>query len=260
MKAICFFDVDDTLVPFGLNDIREQEKKILNQLLKNGHYVFVNTGRTRSFIPSFLLDFPFSGYAAGCGTYIEINHQLKHFYEFNQNTGKEIIKDLQKYNLSAILEGHSSNAFIHETNHPVMEALQKVYKKQNITVSNPSDENCRFSKFNIFPNENGDIDTFIKKYESSLEFISRHHNFYEVTPKDYSKGTAVTTIANDLNIPIENCYCFGDSTNDLSMLQAVKHSIVMGNGDEKAKEIAEFVTHDCADDGIEYACKHYGLI
>ena len=23
MKAICFFDVDDTLVPFGLNDIRE---------------------------------------------------------------------------------------------------------------------------------------------------------------------------------------------------------------------------------------------
>ena len=44
------------------------------------------------------------------------------------------------------------------------------------------------------------------------------------------------------------------------MLQAVKHSIVMGNGDEKAKEIAEFVTHDCADDGIEYACKHYGLI
>ena len=44
------------------------------------------------------------------------------------------------------------------------------------------------------------------------------------------------------------------------MLQAVKHSIVMGNGDSKAKEIAEFITHDCADDGIEYACKHYGLI
>ena len=43
MKAICFFDVDDTLVPFGLNDIREQEKKILNQLLENGHYIFVNT-------------------------------------------------------------------------------------------------------------------------------------------------------------------------------------------------------------------------
>ena len=49
-----------------------------------------------------------------------------------------------------------------------MEALRKVYKEQNVTVSNPSDENCRFSKFNIFPNENGDIDTFIKKYESSL--------------------------------------------------------------------------------------------
>ena len=32
------------------------------------------------------------------------------------------------------------------------------------------------------------------------------------------------------------------------------------NFDEKAKEIAEFFTHDCADDGIEYACKHYGLI
>ena len=31
MKAICFFDVDDTLVPFGLNDIRDQEKKILKQ-------------------------------------------------------------------------------------------------------------------------------------------------------------------------------------------------------------------------------------
>lgn len=260
MTAICFFDVDDTLVPFGLNDIRDQEKNILNQLLENGHYIFVNTGRTRSFIPGFLLDFPFSGYAAGCGTYIEINHQLKHFYEFDTKTGNKIIEDLKNCNLSAILEGHSSNAFINETNHPVMESLRKVYKKQNVSVSDSRDDNYRFSKFNIFPNENGDIDTFIKKYKSTLEFISRHHNFYEVTPKDCSKGTAVTTIANDLNIPIENCYCFGDSTNDLSMLQAVKHSIVMGNGDKKVKEIAEFITHDCADDGIEYACKHYELI
>ena len=32
MKAICFFDVDDTLVPFGLNDIREQEKKDIKSI------------------------------------------------------------------------------------------------------------------------------------------------------------------------------------------------------------------------------------
>ena len=93
-----------------------------------------------------------------------------------------------------------------------------------------------------------------------FDHIIRSDDFLEIVPRGYSKATGINELCSYLNIDGEDVYVFGDSYNDLSMLQAVKHSIVMGNGDEKAKEIAGFVTHDCADDGIEYACKHYGLI
>ena len=44
------------------------------------------------------------------------------------------------------------------------------------------------------------------------------------------------------------------------MLAYVAHSIAMGNGTDKVKNTAEFVTRSVDEDGILHGLKHYGLI
>ena len=83
---------------------------------------------------------------------------------------------------------------------------------------------------------------------------------YEVIQKDYSKATGIRFLCDYLGKNIEDCYVFGDSENDRSMLEAVPNSIAMGNGEEAIKECCSYVTKDIEEDGIFEAMKHFGLI
>lgn len=53
---------------------------------------------------------------------------------------------------------------------------------------------------------------------------------------------------------------FGDGENDIDMLEFVGLGIAMGNGSERLKEAADFVTKKSSEDGIEFALKKYGII
>lgn len=53
---------------------------------------------------------------------------------------------------------------------------------------------------------------------------------------------------------------FGDGENDIDMLELVGLGIAMGNGNEKLKKAADFVTKQSSEDGIDYALKKYGII
>lgn len=59
---------------------------------------------------------------------------------------------------------------------------------------------------------------------------------------------------------LSDAMAFGDGENDLEMLKAVKIGVAMGNGEERVKHVADYVTDDIDDDGIFNACKHYKLI
>ena len=54
--------------------------------------------------------------------------------------------------------------------------------------------------------------------------------------------------------------CFGDGSNDVEMIRHATIGIAMGQSIEQVKEVSDFVTKNCDDDGIVYACEHYGFI
>ena len=53
---------------------------------------------------------------------------------------------------------------------------------------------------------------------------------------------------------------FGDADNDLDMITYVKTGIVMGNGSDNMKKIADYITDSVDNNGIYNAVRHYGLI
>ena len=53
---------------------------------------------------------------------------------------------------------------------------------------------------------------------------------------------------------------FGDGGNDISMLKSVKIGVAMGNAGDNVKEIADFITEDVDNHGVEAALRHFGLL
>ena len=53
---------------------------------------------------------------------------------------------------------------------------------------------------------------------------------------------------------------FGDGGNDIEMLQHVALSVAMENGNDKVKEIADYVTADVDEDGILKALQYFSIL
>jgi hydroxymethylpyrimidine pyrophosphatase-like HAD family hydrolase len=53
---------------------------------------------------------------------------------------------------------------------------------------------------------------------------------------------------------------FGDSYNDMEMLQTVGTGVAMGNAPEEIKAIADEVCGHVSEDGIYHYCVNHGLI
>lgn len=82
----------------------------------------------------------------------------------------------------------------------------------------------------------------------------------EIVMKGVTKGMGVKHMLSYFHGSIEDSFGFGDSSNDIEMLQTVHTAVVMGDGFDEAKACASFVTKDIDDDGLFYALKHYHLI
>ena len=82
----------------------------------------------------------------------------------------------------------------------------------------------------------------------------------ELINKAFNKGTAVTQLSAHLGIDIKNTIAFGDSMNDLEMLQTAGYSVCMGNGSKRLKSVANMVCPPVNKDGLYRAFLQLGLI
>lgn len=82
----------------------------------------------------------------------------------------------------------------------------------------------------------------------------------ELINRKFHKGTAVRRLCEYLGIPLENTVAFGDSMNDLEMLETAALGICMGNGNEALKRAAKAVCPPVGEDGLFRAFAEYGLM
>jgi len=258
---IIFFDIDGTLLSEKTFTVPDSAKEAIRKTQENGHLVFINTGRPILEIDDCIQELNFDGYVCGCGTYIEFKNKELFHRSLGVSLCKQIVSKLRKYHIDAILEG--KNGVYYDIDICSEEVLRikarhtKVgfYKGQTF-----DDSDINFDKLVIWTNEASDFDAFHNEFESTLEFIHRGENFYELVPLEFSKASGIKYLIHHLDIPHENTYAIGDSTNDLSMLEYVKNSIAMGNSHPLLFDLVSFVTKDIEEDGIEYALKHYNII
>ncbi len=90
--------------------------------------------------------------------------------------------------------------------------------------------------------------------------VSRSQPVYlDVTALEANKGTALTTIAEHLGIPLEQTAAIGDGGNDPAMFHCAGLSIAMGQAEDAVKRQADVVTAPNTEDGVAQAIEKYIL-
>lgn len=82
----------------------------------------------------------------------------------------------------------------------------------------------------------------------------------ELINRKFDKGTAVRRLSGHLHIPMDRTVAFGDSMNDLEMIETAGLGICMGNGSPALKKIADEVCPSVTEDGLYQAFRQYGFI
>ena len=267
-QKLLFFDIDGTLLTGGYPGyLPDSTVQALEQARERGHKVIINTGRTWAFLPEPLVTFPFDGYVCGCGTQIILDGKEIFHYEIPADVRRFVPAAIRRSGFAGALEGRNKIYFDYDCNsNPIINQIREIYSQTTPAdqLGSFSDPDPDFDKFIILSDLDADREPFKKELPDIFTVIENgaidNSGFMEIIPKACSKATGIDFLASHFNLPLDACYVFGDSMNDLPMLTHVKHSIAMGNSLPAVLDIAEYVTTPADRDGIRNALIYYGLI
>lgn len=84
--------------------------------------------------------------------------------------------------------------------------------------------------------------------ELAYVFPSNHARLFDVLPARWNKGCAVASIARALGVAMDEIAVFGDSDNDLPMIEAVPNAVAMANANDRVSSAARWRIGAAADD------------
>ena len=82
----------------------------------------------------------------------------------------------------------------------------------------------------------------------------------EIIHKDVSKANGIDLLAKELGIKQSEVMAIGDEENDVSMIEYAGMGVVMENGNENLKKLAQFVTKSNQEDGVAHAVEKFVLV
>lgn len=274
-SRIIFLDIDGTLTEPGSNIPPESALTAIRKAQERGHYVFLCTGRNYGML-SPLLKYDFDGVIASSGGYIKCKKKVI----FNcPMTVEQRIKAMNVFKNNGIFRT------IECMNDSYTDEEFKEFLRKNTNKGNNS-ELLRWreqieSSLNILPMKEYDDQpiykmVFMTDSEKRLEepkkilgdeflFCIQSKDKYgfingELINYKFNKGQAIERVCEYLQIPVEHSIAFGDSMNDLEMMETAGLSICMKNGCEQLKKISDDVCLSVTDDGLYHAFIKYHLI
>ncbi len=102
-------------------------------------------------------------------------------------------------------------------------------------------------------------DTMRRETEGRMHICRSTPYFIELLPPGIDKGSALLQLLPRLGLTPGDLMSFGDSYNDITMLQVSGTGIAMGNAEEAVKAVADYVTASNEDDGVARALHHFGI-
>lgn len=235
-KKILFFDIDGTIYREG-RGVPEGAEEAIRQCAENGHILMLCTGRGMSSIPDAVLRMPFEGGVFGCGTHVQTGQRVLLDAAVMGTHCQEIIETLYRYQCPFFV--NNSDYIYYDPAYPpkgFSEIIQRMHRAYHGRLRTLRELPGRISKLTAYPQDFNLIPQIAEAMAPWFDCITYpEYAYIELVLKGHTKGTGVTRMLTDLGIARENAYGFGDSSNDIPMLEAVGHGVIMKEAPDQIK-------------------------
>ncbi|MGN0401566.1 MAG: HAD family hydrolase [Acetatifactor sp.] len=258
---LIFFDIDGTLIGEETHRMTRSTGEAIRQARAAGHICMINTGRTGKLIgPEVTGQVEFDGILMGCGTMIVYRGETLLHKTFTEEESLQIMDGLHRHGIDAVLEGYKDN-FCESDDRIFSDSFRRfVHCFDSLAYKNYREAPGNFDKFYAYTEEPERMTAFSREFNDRLEFVDRRKGYYEIMPKGYSKASGIKYLADALGIDMAETVAVGDSSNDIAMLECAGVGIAMGNATDDVKAVADYVTTDVEQEGIENALRWLGAI
>lgn len=253
MGKFFFFDIDGTLTnanPGGI--ILPSTYETLDKLRANGHFVAIATGRDHWMAMEFSKTSKIDNLVCDGGNGLVLNGKLLGIEPLNRDICLEIIDECLENNFPfAVSLGDNPNLY------SCNDLMAKYHVPGELVIDESLDFHQVTKIFKIFIMATKEDEAKLKSIHK-LGYMRYHGDQLIVEPIEKYRGILKMVAINNGNP--DDIVVFGDGINDISMMKQAPISIAMGNAIDEVKEVATFITKSNQDDGIAFACKHFGWI
>lgn len=254
-REILFFDIDGTLVDSETHLVPESTKKALQLLKQAGHLLCISTGRSMQSIINGGFDqlATWDMYLCNNGQAIfDRKKQLVNMTPIPKESVEACIQAAETTQSPLFIMGEEEiltrepNTYVYTATEFFKEVIPQVRPYQGEDV--------------IMMIAYGPMDYAYEEYKAidSIDVMIGQSTYADIVLKGFSKAVGIDWILNYFQM--QEYIAFGDSRNDLEMLQQARISVVMGNGHEDAKRCADIITDSVSEDGIYHALQKLHMI
>ena len=272
-RKIIFLDIDGTLTPAGSNQPPESAMKAIRAAQHNGHLVFLCTGRNPAMLAP-VLALGFEGAVAAAGGYVFAEDEVLFDCPMTPEQLETGMRLLKENGVFRTIEAKDATwgdedlgdflASAGEGNSELVRWRKALAEELNILPMHEYDGRPVY-KIVFMCTEAEQLqparDALERDYKFVVQDVAAHHCLNgELINRNFDKGKGVRIVAAHYGIAIEDTIGFGDSMNDLEMIETVGTSVCMDNGSPKLKEVSDIVCPAVDEDGLAIAFRQLGLI
>lgn len=271
---LLFLDIDGTLTEPGKNIPPDSAVEAVRLARANGHRVVLCSGRNRGML-SPLLKYGFDGLVGSAGGYIEYAGQVIFDCPMTARQRDTVMDVLLRSGVFRTVEGRdcsytdeSFKEFLRETARSEGNSELLRWREQlecELGIRPMADyQGEPVYKVVFMCRSADDLREPMRVLGDDFQFCIQGTDPYGITNgelinKAFNKGTAVRRLSAYTGIPLDHTIAFGNSMNDLEMIEAAGLGICMGNGSEALKKIAGEVCPPVKEDGLYRAFRQHGL-
>ena len=98
-----------------------------------------------------------------------------------------------------------------------------------------------------------------RRLNGVLDVFRSEPYFIEITVNGVDKAESIARLLEHIDMKREQCICCGDGFNDKTMVEYAGVGVAMGNAQQVVKDVADYVTASCDEDGLVEVIKKFVL-
>lgn len=245
-------DIDGTLVADGTTDINPKLYEVISKLHAQGKYIAIATGRHWSSLESVF--YPIREkifYISDNGAYIGVKDRPLYVKTMDADLAHRIVHSIQENEELTAVVATKDGYFVDRRDDELIAWVRDGYKGRIEVVDDLTKAGLEIMKISAYAKNGIYPYEYLKEmYNTKLNVNFAGEVWLDFTSKDVSKGSALRTLQESLNVSYRETICFGDQGNDVDMLRSAYYSFAVANAVDEAKRAARFEADKNTSDGV----------